>query len=393
MTLAPGVLADNVLNFARLLRRAGLPMGPAESIAAVNALTHVDLGEREVFRAALAAVMVHRHEHRELFDQAFALFWRGPAPGAEAPSGFGDQPERAAPGSRRLAEALAENREAEAREPRRTPDMALSFSTREVLRALDFEAMSTAEIAAAKAEIKRLRLPLDERRTRRWRAGGGGRDDLRATIRRSLRTGGEIAGIAKRRPLTAPPPLVVLCDISGSMARYAEILLHFLHAVANDRQRVSVFLFGTRLTNITRQLKHRDPELSFSLVAGLVPDWSGGTRIGEALADFNRLWARRVLGQGAVVLLVTDGLDRDGAAGLGEAMARLHRSCRRLIWLNPLLRWDGFSPKNQGARAMLPHVDEFRPVHSLASLAALVESLSAPAPRRRSAAELWKDRL
>ena len=299
----------------------------------------------------------------------------------------------ATPGSRRLAEALAESRDAEARERRRDLDMTLGFSTREVLRALDFEAMSAAEIARAKAEIKRLRLPLDERRTRRWRAGGGGREDLRATIRRALRSGGEIAGIVRRRPVTAPPPLVVLCDISGSMARYAEVLLHFLHAVANDRQRVSVFLFGTRLTNITRQLKHRDPEYSLSLVAGLVPDWSGGTRIGEALAAFNRLWARRVLGQGAVVLLVTDGLDRDGAAGLSEAMARLHRSCRRLIWLNPLLRWDGFSPKNQGARAMLPHVDEFRPVHSLASLAALIDSLSAPPPPRRGAATLWKDRF
>jgi uncharacterized protein with von Willebrand factor type A (vWA) domain len=190
------------------------------------------------------------------------------------------------------------------------------------------------------------------------------------------------------RRVQRPPPLVVLCDISGSMSRYSQILLHFLHAVANDRDRVSIFLFGTRLTNITRQLRSRDPEVAFQLVSHTVPDWSGGTRIGEAMATFNRHWARRVLAQGAVVLLVTDGLDRDGAHGLAENMERLHKSCRRLIWLNPLLRWDGFEPKSQGIRAMLPHVDEFRPVHNLASLRALIETLSRPAPPR--AMEQWR---
>lgn len=166
------------------------------------------------------------------------------------------------------------------------------------------------------------------------------------------------------------------------MARYAQVLLHFLHAVAGDRDRVSVFLFGTRLTNVTRQLRHRDPEAAFQLVSHLVPDWSGGTRIGESLAGFNQDWSRRVLAQGAVVLLVTDGLERGDPAELAAAMKRLHRSCRRLIWLNPLLRWDGFQPKSQGIRAMLPHVDEFRTVHNLASLRALVDLLSRPAPPR-----------
>ena len=188
--------------------------------------------------------------------------------------------------------------------------------------------------------------------------------------------------------MTRPPPLVVLCDISGSMARYAQILLHFLHAVANHRDRVHTFLFGTRLSNITRQLRYRDPEVAFQLVSQIVPDWSGGTRIGEALAAFNQQWSRRVLGQGAVVLLVTDGLDRDGAAGLSENMERLHKSCSRLVWLNPLLRWDGFEPKSQGIRAMLPHVDEFRTVHNLASLRALVASLSAPPDLR--AMDRWR---
>ena len=249
--------------------------------------------------------------------------------------------------------------------------------------------MSADDIDAAKRQIARLTLPLDLLRTRRRRPDPNGqRFDLRATIRASLRQGGELIDIARTKPTTRPPPLVVLCDISGSMARYAQILLHFLHAVANDRDRVSVFLFGTRLSNITRQLRHRDAEIAFQMVSHAVPDWSGGTRIGEALALFNRDWSRRVLGQGAVVLLVTDGLDRDGAAGLSENMERLHGSCRRLIWLNPLLRWDGFQPKSQGIKAMLPHVDEFRTVHNLASLGALVETLSRPASPR--AMERWR---
>ena len=222
-------------------------------------------------------------------------------------------------------------------------------------------------------------------RTRRTRPDANGPiTDLRRTIRQSLRQGGEIFAIAHNRRTTRPPPLVVLCDISGSMSRYAQILLHFLHAVTNQRDRVHSFLFGTRLSNVTRQLKARDPEVAFQMVAHAVPDWSGGTRIGEALARFNQLWARRVLGQGAIVLLITDGLDRDGAHGLADNMDRLHRSCRRLIWLNPLLRWSGFEPKSQGIKAMLPHVDEFRPVHNLESLRGLIDLLSRPTATTRT---------
>ncbi|MGH7211154.1 MAG: vWA domain-containing protein, partial [Acetobacteraceae bacterium] len=298
---------------------------------------------------------------------------------------------RPPPASRRVAEAMAPAREGRPREQEPPPelDMTLTVSERERLAQMDFEAMSAAEISNAKAEIRRLHLPLDLRRTRRRRPDEAGPfTDLRATIRGSLRQGGEILRINRSARTERPPPLVVLCDISGSMARYAQLLLHFLHAVANDRERVHVFLFGTRLTNITRALRHRDPEVAFQMVAHLVPDWSGGTRIGESLAEFNRKWARRVLAQGAVVLLVTDGLDREGARGLAENMDRLHRSCARLIWLNPLLRWDGFEPKSQGIRAMLPHVDEFRPVHNLASLRALIETLSRPSSPRQM--EQWR---
>jgi len=377
----PNTLAANVMHFSRLLRRAGLPVGPAETLAAQQALALIDLGRRDEARIALRSVMIHRREHQEVFDQAFALFWRDPTAAEQAVAmalleaqKYKPQ-ERAPPASRRVAEAFAPPRTDPVRQEDEPPvaDAVLTVSDQERLQQMDFEAMGAEEIANAKREIRRLVLPLDLRRTRRLRPDPLGRTtDLRRTIRASLRSGGEILTIARSRRVTRPPPLVALCDISGSMARYAQLLLHFLHAVTNDRDRVHVFLFGTRLTNITRQLRHRDPEVAFQMVAHIVPDWSGGTRIGEALAAFNRRWARRVLGQGAVVLLITDGLDRDGAAHLAENMDRLHRSCRRLIWLNPLLRWSGFEPKSQGIRAMLPHVDEFRPVHNLASLRALI---------------------
>jgi hypothetical protein len=388
-------LAANVMHFGRLLRRAGLPVGHAEVAAGQQALTLVDIGNRVQVETALRSTMIHRHEHQEVFDMAFRLFWRDAdkALAAAAIAMFSGQKEmkqKPAAASRRVAEAFASPREkphlAEDEPPE--ADAVLTFSDRERLQTLDFEAMDAGQIAAAKAEMRRLALPLETQRTRRRRPDpSGGITDLRQTLRGSLRQGGEILRIAKSRRVEKPPPLVVLCDISGSMARYSQILLHFLHAVANLRDRVTVFLFGTRLTNITRQLRHRDPEVAFQLVAHVVPDWSGGTRIGESLCDFNRRWAKRVLGQGAVVLLVTDGLDRpreDQKHGdeLAENMDRLHRSSRRLIWLNPLLRWKGFEPKSQGIRAMLPYVDEFRPVHNLASLRELVDVLSRPAPAR-----------
>jgi uncharacterized protein len=380
-----GALAANLRGFGHLLRRAGLPVGPNETLAAMEALTYVPLDDRRQVHAALRAVMVRRRAHFEIFDQAFLLYWRNPeaARNAAAMALLEGAKERAKPpaGSRRLSEARSPQsqppgkpREQDERPP---VDMAFTVSERERLQSMDFEAMSAEDIARAKDEIRHLTLPLDARPTRRFRSDPQGpAPDLRATIRASLRQGGEVLSLERRRRVVRPPPLVALCDISGSMARYAQVLLHFLHAVTNHRDRVHSFLFGTRLTNVTRQLRHRDPEVAFELVSHVVPDWSGGTRIGESLALFNRLWSRRVLGQGAIVLLITDGLDREGARGLAEATARLRRSCRRLVWLNPLLRFEGFQPRSEGIRAMLPHVDEFRTVHNLNSLRALVETLS-----------------
>ncbi len=391
-----GALAANLLAFGRLLRRAGLPVGTSEAFAAAEALSLIDIGDRRQVHAALRGVMVHRHEHFEIFDQAFLLFWRDPEAARNAAAmatleGFKER-EKAPPTSRRIAEAMTPPKQQPPTPPKppeeKPPvEVAMTVSERERLQSMDFEAMSAAEIAAAKQEIRKLVLPLDARPTRRFRPDRSGpRVDLRATLRESLRTGGEVLSLERRRKVVRPPPLVVLCDISGSMSRYAQVLLHFLHAVTNDRDRVHSFLFGTRLTNVTRQLRSRDAEVAFEMVSHLVPDWSGGTRIGESIELFNRLWARRVLGQGAVVLLITDGLDREGAKGLAEATGRLRRSCRRLIWLNPLLRWEGFQPRSQGIRAMLPHVDDFRPVHNLHSLRALVATLSGPQPVRRMAA-------
>jgi len=240
--------------------------------------------------------------------------------------------------------------------------------------------MSSEEMNLAKTAIQRMRLPIMDVPMRRFRPDpAGARVDMRATLRAALRSGGGFAPLRRRNPRRRHPPLIVLCDISGSMERYSRLLLHFLHAITNDRDRVHTFLFGTRLTNITRHLRHKDVDIALDLIADSVDDWSGGTRIGHCLHDFNRDWSRRVLGQGAVTLFITDGLDREEDSHLSIEMERLHKSCRRLIWLNPMLRYDGYQPKSMGNRAIMPHVDDFRAVHNLNSLAALTETLGKPA--------------
>ena len=240
------------------------------------------------------------------------------------------------------------------------------------------------------ARSRSLRLPIMERPTRRMALHPRGRRiDLRKTLRQSMRGGGAIIDIAKRKRLRRPPPLVILCDISGSMSRYSRMLLLFMHTIASDRERVHSFVFGTRLTNVSRYLKNRDVDVALEKVGEVVKDWSGGTRIGHCLEDFNKNWSRRVLGQGAVVMIITDGLDRDAGEGLEVEMERLHKSCRRLVWLNPLLRYDGFEPISTGARAMVRHVDDFRTVHNLDSLAQLADVLSDEPKRRAEGVSAW----
>ncbi|MGH7038473.1 MAG: vWA domain-containing protein [Stellaceae bacterium] len=389
-----GRLVANLMHFARALRAAGLPVGPGKVIDAVAAVETVGITDRRDFYWTLHAVFVNRPDQRPLFDQAFHVFWRNPEllkkmMGLVLPeTHIEGKPEESPEMLRRLAEALhpGGGEEREPQEQEIELDAAMTFSDRERLRGMDFEKMSLDELARAKAAIARMHLATRDIPTRRFRPDRrGARADLRASLRASLRSGGIIELKRKNRRLR-PPPLIVICDISGSMSRYSRLFLHFMHSVTNDRDRVHAFVFGTRLTNITRYLKYRDVDLALERVGEAVSDWSGGTRIGHCLAEFNRLWSRRVLGQGAVVLLITDGLDRDAGTGLAREMDRLHHSCRRLIWLNPLLRYEGFEPRSLGMRAMLPHVDAFRPVHNLASLEELIAVLSAPPPARRGAA-------
>jgi uncharacterized protein len=398
----PSRFAANIMHFARVLRAAGLPVGPGKVLDAIRAVEAVGIGSRNDFYWTLHAVFVNRRDQRLLFDQAFHIFWRKPdllekmmqllLPQFQA----GEQPagEELA---RRLADALGPEKQpgrGEAPEDGEPPvelDASLSFSARELLQHKDFEQMSAAEVEQAKALIRNLKLPIKVVPTRRFKPDPSGwRVDLRRTLRQSLRGGGAMIDLAMKRRRRRHPPLVILSDISGSMERYSRMLLHFMHAVTNDRDRVHSFVFGTRLTNVTRQLRARDVDLALARVGDLVEDWSGGTRIGHCLHEFNRIWSRRVLGQGAIVLLITDGLDRDAGDGLEIEMERLHKSCRRLIWLNPLLRFEGYAPLATGARAIIHHVDDFRPIHNLESLSDLTAALGEIGPRREEGLTSWQ---
>ncbi|MCD2471140.1 VWA domain-containing protein [Jiella sp. MQZ9-1] len=392
--------------FARALRRAGLKIGPAATLDAIEAVKAAGLSSRDDFYWTLHATLVSRREDEAVFAEAFRLFWRSreliekmiamfspTAPPRES------EPEKKRAGEDRAAEGLfegAEKRTTRQDRPVVEIDASLTVSGDEVLRRKDFAQMSVAELAEAKRAIAALRLPDDAVKTRRFRPDPrGAKIDARATMRASMRTGGDLVLPKFSSLRSRHPPVVVIADISGSMSQYTRIFLHFLHALTGERRRVHTFLFGTRLTNVTRQMRRKDPDEALEECAGAVKDWSGGTRIAEALQSFNRDWSRRVLGQGAIAILITDGLERDSVEDLERQMERLHKSCRRLIWLNPLLRYDGFSAKARGVRAMLPHVDEFRSVHSLDAMRALCDALSDSRRAAETDPRLWlrEDRL
>src|SRR5215510_6292891 len=386
--MADGRLAENIVYFARALRAAGIPVGPGSVLDALDALRVAGVGTRADFYWTLHAVFVKRHEHTQLFDQAFGIFFRRrdyldklmASLVAQAPPREEEAPR---PGAQRIEEALFSGLKELERDQREVEiDARLTVSDRELLQKKDFAQMTAAEIAAAKAAIKRLVLPLDEIKTRRLAPHPHGHIvDMRRTLRSSLKAGGALIDLKFLGPRTRQPPIVALLDISGSMSQYTRLFLHFLHAVTDARKRVHTFLFGTRLTNVTRALKHKDPDEALAQCSASVVDWSGGTRIATSLADFNKRWARRVLTQGAIVLLITDGLERDPDDRLEFEIDRLHRSSRRLIWLNPLLRFEGFEAKARGVRTILPYVDEFRPIHNLDSIAELCRALSADGSR------------
>jgi hypothetical protein len=394
----PGRLAENILYFARALRAAGIPVGPGSVLDALEAVKTAGVGTREDFYWTLHAVFVKRHEHSLIFDQAFRIFFRK--------RGYLDQlmammmpqapntPQAPQAGATRVHEALFSGLDDKLKKEREVEvDARMTVSDREVLQKKDFAQMTNAEIAAAKEAMKRLVLPLDEIRTRRLAPHPRGHlIDLRRTLRSSLKAGGAIIDLKYLGPKTKAPPIVALLDISGSMSQYTRLFLHFLHGVTDARKRVHTFLFGTRLTNVTRALKARDPDDALAACTSSVQDWSGGTRIASSLHSFNKLWARRVLTQGAIVLLITDGLERDADDTLGFEIDRLHRSCRRLIWLNPLLRFDGFEARARGIKAMLPNVDEFRPIHNLESMAELVKSLTV-GDSRSGDPKVWMEKV
>ncbi|MFX0540281.1 vWA domain-containing protein [Roseovarius sp. S4756] len=397
-------LAQNIVHFARALRRAGMPVGTGRIVDAVRAVAAAGFTSRTDFYWTLHAACVTRPEHRAVFAQIFRLYWRDPRflehmMATLLPAMRGLNEDRTAQAAeKRAAEALLDGAEAPEREmPEPEGDEAVleidssaTHSARERLRSLDFEQMGADEIAAAKRMLSQLTLPVPPLPSRRMGADARGRVlDARATLRLAMRRGGEITQIARRAPRAKPPDLVVLCDISGSMSQYSRMVLHFVHAVANTRAgsqaaakggwgQVHAFTFGTRLSNVTRHLATRDVDAALAAAGREVQDWEGGTRIGDCLTAFNRDWARRVLGQGALVLLITDGLDRGAPEALAAQVQRLRLMARRLVWLNPLLRWDGFAPKAQGIAAMLPHVDALLPCHSVATLEDLATALAIP---------------
>ncbi|MDG2377376.1 MAG: VWA domain-containing protein [Tateyamaria sp.] len=386
-------LASNIAHFTRALRRAGLPIGSGRLIDAIRAVEAAGFTSKNDFFWTLHACFVSRPEQRAVFSQVFRLYWRDPRylehmMAAMLPAVRGVQEDRVSHAAeKRAAEALLDGAEAldapqeeEEGGTKIEVDASLTMSAEEKLKSLDFEQMSTAEMVQAKIMLARMTLPIDPLASRRTKMSTLGRIDPARTLRASMRSGGDLRELKYKNPKIRYPNLVVLCDISGSMSQYSRAVLHFVHAVSNAKgagwAKVFAFTFGTRLTNISRHLRHRDVDSALKAAGAEAQDWEGGTRIGECLENFNKKWSRRVLGPGAFVLLITDGLDRDDPNALSKQMERLHLSARRLVWVNPLLRWDEFAPKARGIAAMLPHVDSFRAGHSIASLQELANVIS-----------------
>jgi len=403
----------NIAHFVRVLRRAGLRLGPAATLECIEVSQTIDIGNRVEFYHALASCCVKRPEDRLVFDQAFHIFWRNPRlmekmrdlllPSLTREA---DPDPDEEPTSRRVDEAFGSAPDPDPNpDPNPDPgqegpdsieiDMSMTSSATELLQSTDFQMMSAAEIAEAERAIDAMVLAFPTRPSRRFSpTSSQGRLSFRRTLQQMTRRAG-IPLPAHEQRQQRPRPVVVICDISGSMERYSRMLLRFAHALTQRHRTVHSFLFGTRLTNVTRQMKGRDPDAALRAVSAYVEDWSGGTRISSALQTFNRDWSRRVLGQGAIVLLITDGLDRDEGGDLGFEIDRLHRSCAGLVWLNPLLRYDGFEPRSGGVQSMLPHVDAFLPVHSLDSirqLSSLLDGDMVPGWRSQALAS-WHQKL
>ncbi len=380
--------------FGRLLRGLGMDVNPGRMIDLVSVLDLISLQRKDDVHGAMRSLLVHKREEFALFDAAFEAFWR---------DGLGEWKDvdldafnRKPPRPKRPRTAPPPLNEPDAEDDSANQQSTIThqpvlmvtrtYSDREVLRHKNFGELSGEELSAIKQLMKELVWNLGERRTRRYEPGKGALFDLRRTLRRNLKHGGEIVQWDRREPKFRPRPLVVIADISGSMERFTRLLLHFVYSLVEGltNQRIESFVFGTRLTRITRQLRHRSVDTALGEVSKVVTDWNGGTRIGESLKSFNFQWGRRALGHGAVVLVISDGWDRGDPKLLGDEMARLHRSCHRLIWLNPLLGSPEYEPLTRGMQAALPHCDDFLPVHNLKSLEELAERIANLDGTRRS---------
>jgi uncharacterized protein len=379
-----GNLLANLLLFGRLLRRLGMDVDVGRMLDLMQALEHIQIGRKNDFYYTVRSLLVHRREDLRFFDQAFELFWQKPAE-EWAPVNFselGEQPPLRKPPNRQkpifhpsIARSPSTGQSEQSESAR--PQIVQTYSDVEVLRRKDFAEMNVDELKRARELIAELVWQLGARRTRRKQPGAGSLFDLRRTLRRNLKYGGEVLKWARREPKFKPRPLVVIADISGSMERYTNLLLQFIYSLSSGLNKVEAFVFSTRLTRISRQLHSRDAERALREIATAVTDWSGGTRIGEALKEFNFKWGRRVLSHGAIVMIISDGWDRGDIPLLRREMERMSLSSHRLIWLNPLLGHEDYEPLTQGMRAALPYVDDFLPVHNLVSLEQLGEVLAA----------------
>lgn len=384
-----GHLLHNVVLFARVLRNSGVEVGARQVHDFAHALKFIDIGKRQEVRDAARCLFVRRREDLPVFDRAFDLFWRrrtyDPAE-REAARVWGVPPSK--PQQQTSLFLTLETRPLGGDEdPGRKVEQVQTYSPQELLRNKDFGAFTREEIEEAKRMMQEMTWRIEERETRRRERGGSRYLDLRATVRQNLKYGGEIFDLARRQPKWKPRQLAVLCDISGSMENYSRLLLQFIHTLRGSYANVESFVFSTRLTRITRQLETRDVELALRDVAKSVVDWSGGTRIGDALKTFNFVWARRILRPGAIVLIISDGWDRGEPEVLKHEIARLKRNVNRLIWLNPLIAMPGYEPLTRGLQAALPFVDDFLPVHNLVSLEDLgmrLSELNRPVPFRKA---------
>ena len=399
-------LSDNVLYFARVLRSAGIPIGSGRILEAIEAINKIGLADKSIFYWALHSVFVHKNEHREIFDQTFKIFWKNPRllekmMQLALPKLNTGTPETSdADINRRVQEAFNKDNISEdnyvdaSTEDELEFDAVMTYSESELLQGMDFEQMSSDEINKAEKVIAQMNLSIPQVKSRRFKSSSLRRKiDLRQSLKGANKFCGEYIPLRYKSRKDKDPPIIAICDVSGSMSRYSRMLLHFMHVLTTLRNDVHTFLFGTRLTNVTRFLRFKDVDEALAATSSAVEDWSGGTRIGDCLKEFNFNWSRRVLGPGAIVLFITDGLDRGGGIGLSKQIKLIQKSSKRLIWLNPLLRYEEFAPKPTGVKAILPHVDEFRPIHSLESMDQLVNALSETNLQSRFNMAPWLEKL